>query len=181
MRGVQGHQADQPGHKTSSGKRNDPTHEDVQELLPVDSTKIKVHERDTHGRTNKTLRGRHRQAKLRGEKNGDSGAKLNGEAASRAHLCDLVPDSPHNSVPPNPEPETEQETSNDEEPDRSSGSGVDLARKVGLVDSSPRPDGVGNIIAAMSNRHHHGRDDLAVGEHVFNSHIVVLGLSMDGA
>jgi hypothetical protein len=48
MRGVESHQADQPGHETSSRQRDDPSHEDIHELLPVDSTKVKVHKGNTH-------------------------------------------------------------------------------------------------------------------------------------
>jgi hypothetical protein len=48
MRSVQSHQADQPSHKTSGGQSNDPAHEDVHELLPVDSTEVEIHKGHSH-------------------------------------------------------------------------------------------------------------------------------------
>ena len=78
-----------------------------------------------------------------------------------------------------PEADAEQQSSNDEEPDRSWRLGIDDARPVCLVRSHPWPDGVGDVVAPVRDRHHDRREDLAVRPHVLDSDVIAVSTSVD--
>ena len=78
-----------------------------------------------------------------------------------------------------PETNAQKQARDGEEPGRGRSLGIDDARSVGLIGSDPRSDCVGNIIASVRDRHHHGADHLAVGPHMLDSNVVALGASVD--
>lgn len=50
-----------------------------------------------------------------------------------------------------------------------------------MVCGDPRSDSVGDVVTPVSDTHHDGGEDLAIGPHVLNADVVAVGFSMDGA
>lgn len=79
-----------------------------------------------------------------------------------------------------PEAETEEQAGDDEDPDGRGGFGVDEAGLVGLVGGAPGADGVGDVVAAVRDGHHHGRGDLGVGPEMLDFVVVYNGFGVGG-
>ena len=47
------------------------------------------------------------------------------------------------------------------------------------VRGRPRTNSIGNAVRAVSNAHHHRRNNLAIGPHVLNTHIISISTSMN--
>lgn len=77
-----------------------------------------------------------------------------------------------------PEASTEEEASDDERPDRGFGLGVHLAGLIGGVGGRPRADGVGDVVGAVGDGHHHRGRDLGVGPEMFDFVVVAFGVGV---
>ena len=160
MRCVQCHRHQQARDQPCARQCDDPGREDESDLLPVDSANIEVTEGNTDRSTSQTLRGRNRQRKPRSEKNGDGGAEFHRETSCWRNLSDFVAERAHDMVAVDcapgsaigmseehgtrltPEAQTKQQTSDDQDPDRSVGAGSHLATSVGIVAGNPGAHGV---------------------------------------
>lgn len=80
-----------------------------------------------------------------------------------------------------PETAAEKQTCNDEEPNRSTGFGVDPSCAESVVCTDPRPHGVRDIVGPVRDGHHNRRDNLAVCPHVLDAVVVAFGAGVDVA
>jgi hypothetical protein len=176
---VERHNHEQTRNKTSTRQGDDPTGEDEADLLPVDSLEVKVAEGNTNRSTSQTLSGGDGESEAGSEEDGDGSAELHAETTGRRDLGDFVAESADNVVAVEPEAETEQETSDDEDPDGRVGFLGDDARRVGVVGTDPGADGVGYVVGSVGNGHHHGRGYLGVRPQMLDAVVVDDGAGVD--
>ena len=82
-RNVDRHASNDPTDKSSTRHGQDPTNEDLSDLLPVQALEITVSERHADYGTRNALCGADGQTKLGGEENGDCGRQFHAVAACR--------------------------------------------------------------------------------------------------
>lgn len=178
---IQRHQTQQPSNQPGRRQRQHPPTEDKAQLPPVHRSQIIIHQRHPSSRTRQALGRRHGQPQPGRQQHRDGRAQLRRKPSGRRHLRDLVTQRPHDIIPVEPEPQTQQQARNHKEPHRRRRLGIYRASTVRRIHGGPRPHRIRHVVAPVRNRHHHGRDHLAVGPEVLDAVVVAARARVDVA
>ncbi|KAJ3536198.1 hypothetical protein NMY22_g6134 [Coprinellus aureogranulatus] len=171
-------------HKAGGGRRCDgdghnPAHEDPANCPPIRRPPVTVAKGDTDGGANDAHGGRDGDTVLRGEDDGDGGAKFHRETTGGRHECDAVSEDGHDVVAVCRETDDEHACTKDQSPDRDGSLGSrELAGVPDVEDDGEGTNGVGDVVGSVGEGGNAGGEDLEEGVEVLGVVGVLLGASV---
>lgn len=179
VRRVQGHAHDDTGDESRDRHRQHPPQEDLAQLPPVERLDVAVHQGDADDGARDALGGADGQREAARQQDRDGGRQLHAEAAGGTVLGHAVAQVAHDVVAEGPEADADEQAADGLDPVRGVGLGGGFPRAPGLVLGGERPDGVGEVVGAVCDRHDHCGADLGGRPQVLDLVVVDDGAAVD--